>query len=55
MWSATANLFLLLEMTQGAVDEFTQELREEYPKLVLAGAAATENCVGDLGGCDTMK
>ena len=35
---------------QGAVDEFTQELREEYPKLVLAGAAATENCVGDLEG-----
>ena len=22
----------------------------EYPKLVLAGAAATENCVGDLEG-----
>ena len=49
MWSATANLFYYWRDT-GAVDEFTQELREEYPKLVLAGAAATENCVGDLEG-----
>ena len=43
------SVFIIGE-TQGAVDEFTQELREEYPKLVLAGAAATENCVGDLEG-----
>lgn len=36
--------------TQEAVDELIQELSEEYPKLVLAGAAATEKCVGDLEG-----
>ena len=43
------SVFIIGE-TQAAVDELKQELEEEYPKLVLAGAAATENCVGDLEG-----
>lgn len=40
-------VFLLGEK-QKAVEELKQELMENYPKLVLAGMAATENCVGDL-------
>ena len=43
------SVFIIGE-TQAAVDELKQELEKEYPKLVLAGAAATENCVGDLEG-----